>query len=98
MSVGSTSLYTEIIGRCTPTETEELSSVLIANSMSNVRESRTRRLNIEKPVKPELKIPPRIDTSPKDIARGLFNHDIDWNKVDEELDQEFAEHERKLAE
>ena len=48
--------------------------------------------------KPELKMPPRIDASPEEIARGLFNPDVDWDKVDAELDEEYAEYERKVTE
>ena len=39
-----------------------------------------------------------IDASPEDIARGLSNSGVDWNKVDAGLDAEYAEHERKVTE
>ena len=52
----------------------------------------------QKPAKPELEMPPRIDASPEDIARAMFNPDVDWNKVDADLAEEYAEHERKMAE
>ena len=52
---------------------------------------------MQKPVKPELEMPPRIDASPEDIARSMFNPDTDWKQVDNDLDQQYAEHERKIA-
>ena len=51
---------------------------------------------MQKPVKPELEMPPRIDASPEDIARAMFNPDADWNEVDADLDRRYVEHERKM--
>ena len=76
--------------------TEELSSDLIAKRTSDVRKSRQWRHEMEKAVKTELEMPPRIDASPEDITRAMLNPDADWHEKDANIDRRYEVRERKM--